>query len=190
MARAIRTSGMAIAGMMWAAAAAAALQGIELAPTAQVTGDWVNLGDIAAVQPDEQAQALAGTPIAPAPQPGGSRSISAGYVRLRLRAAGVDLTGVAFSGADRVQVTRAPAGLPGRGTAPSVGGGPQEAALMVRRGALVKLVVRAGTMAIETRGELMRDCAVGQVGRFRVEETRATVPALLLDRATAQVMLR
>ena len=190
MARTIRRLGMTIAGLLWAATATAALQGIELAPTAQVTGDWVTLGDIAVVQPDERAQALAGTPIAPAPQPGGSRSISAGYVRLRLRAAGVDLTGVAFSGAERVQVTRAPAGVPGGGAFPSAGAGPPEAVVVIRRGALVKLIVRAGPMAVETRGELLRDCALGQVGRFRVEETRTTVSALLLDHAKAQVMLK
>lgn len=190
MARTIPHVGMTIAGVLWAAAATAALQSIELAPAAQVSGDWVNLGDIAAVQPEKQAQALAATPIAPAPPPGGSRSISAGYVRLRLRAAGVDLGGVAFSGAERVQVTRAPAGAFGATAGPSPDAGAQEAAVVIRRGALVKLVVRVGTMAVETRGELLRDCAVGQVGRFRVEETRAIVPALLLDRATAQVMLK
>ena len=201
---AMRTTTLLIAGSLCAAAAATqpALQTLQLREQATAAGDWVTLAEIATVKPQAHAQAIGATRLTPAPPPGGSRNVSLGYIKMRLRRAGVDLREVQFTGATRVCVSRAPlestphhqavtrpaAPTPGAGgTRPAPAGPPQEQ-IKVRRGTIVRLLVRRGALTIETTGELSRDCVVGALGKFRVHETRAYVVARLTDATTAEVI--
>lgn len=176
--------------LLWAAgiAAAPALQSVQLRASAHVSGDWVTLAELAIVAPKAQA-ALAALAIAPAPPPGGTRNVSLGYLKLRLRRAGVDLSGVTFSGPDRVAVSRGGRSAASSGPTSRAGASAKGLAReTLRRGATVKLVLRRGALVVETSGDLLRDCAIGDLGKFRVDKTRAIVSARLTDRMTAEVV--
>jgi hypothetical protein len=196
--------------MIWLTAMAWAVppvDSVELRPAATVSAGAVLLADIAVIEPPAAAGELATVEIGPAPLPGGSREFAAGYVRLRLRKAGVDLKGVAFRGAERVSVSRqapppvasvaaAEPSEPARQTAdaaptPATADEllpPPAAPVQVRRGTICRLVLSTGGLSVEALGELMMPCAVGQIGKFRVAETRALVAALLTSASTAEVI--
>ncbi len=197
--------------MIWLTAMAWAvptLDSVQLRPAATVSAGAVLLADIAVVEPPAAAGELATVEIGPAPLPGGSREFAAGYVRLRLRKAGVDLKGVAFRGAERVSVSRqappptaataatAEPSEPLRQTADAAPTAPTAdelppppaAAVKLRRGTIFKLVLSTGGLSLEALGELMMPCAVGEIGRFRVAETRALVAAQLTSASTAEVI--
>lgn len=189
------------------------VQSVELKASATVAGGTVTLGDIAVLQPAEAGAAA--IEIGPAPLPGASRELAVGYVRLRMRKAGVDLKSVSFTGAEKVAVTRealqtagaeavvdpvvdVPASAAGgevaaTPAAPSRPSAPRPAALAqpretVQRGSIFRLTLRSGGLSVDALGELLNPCAVGQIGKFRVNETRAMVAAMLVSDNTAEVI--
>lgn len=191
-----------LSAMAWAVPT---IESVELRPAATVSAGAVLLADIAVVEPPAAAGELATVEIGPAPLPGGSREFAAGYVRLRLRRAGVDLKGVAFRGAERVSVSRQAPPPPAEAAAEAEPSEPLRqtadaaptaddlppspaAAVKLRRGTIFKLVLSTGGLSVEALGELMMPCAVGQIGKFRVAETRALVAAQLTSATTAEVI--
>lgn len=171
------------------AAAAIAPTTITLRPTAQATGEVVVLQDVAEVTPPQAAQALANMELGPTPAPGVPRTLTAGYVKVRLRRAGVNLEGTLFQG-ERTVVTRAaaahtslPVATPPAPTAATPGTGPD-----LKPGAKVVLLLRVGSLQITTEAEALRACNIGQEGLFRVRETQAMVKARLLDPQRAEVI--
>lgn len=162
---------------------------IVLLPTAQVAGAVVLLGDVAQVMPLEAAQALAALDLGPAPGPGVARTITAGYVRVRLRRAGVNLATTVFTG-EQTTVTSVGVSTPEEGGLFSARSVPRiaEPSAEVKPGAKVTLFVRAGGLQIAAQAEALRPCGVGHDGLFRVCETRATVRARLVDHETAEVL--
>lgn len=171
-----------------AAAASPAPTSITLRPTAEVSGAVVLLGDVAQVMPPEAAQALADVDLGPSPGPGVVRTITAGYVKVRLRRVGVNLAATAFAG-ERTEVSSAPAHAPQVSDARPEGKGPMpgEPSPELKCGGKVTLLVRVGGLQIAAQGEALRPCSVGQEGLFRVCETRTTVMARLLDHESAEV---
>lgn len=155
----------------------------------EVTGEAVTLGELATLEPPEAAAGLASLVIAAAPSPGQSRSLTAGYLRLRLRHAGLDLTGMKITCPERVTVSRKAAAAPPVETGPRATPAAKLATSPVLRpGARVTLLVRAGGLTVQTPGECMETCAAQATGRFRVIETRATVYARVLDATSAEVI--
>jgi hypothetical protein len=162
---------------------------ITLRPTVQVSAATVLLSDVAQVTPAEAAQALAGAELGPAPTPGTARTFTAGYVKVRLRRAGVNLRATVFQG-EQCMVSRA-AGSSAQAPVSTMSGSEAAAGAMspdVRIGGKVTLVVRLGGLQITTEAEALNACVVGQEALFRVRDTRATVKARLLDHETAEVI--
>ncbi len=173
-----------------ASQAAGELQGLELKADVEIPGDRVLLGDVAVITPPAAVDSLGGLDLLPAPATGTPQYVSRGYIRLRLRRAGMTLDGVQFTGAVRVRVTRP---RPVRGQTPIHRSGPRpsstEPTAIVKRGTDVTVVVRKGSLTIATLGELVKDCAVGDVGKFRVTSTRSVVIGRLTGPRTAEVTL-
>ena len=176
-----------------AALAAPALQSLAFRDVATITGPRVTLGELAAIQPPEAAAALASLDLGPAPLPGGSRALTVGYVKQRLRHEGLNLATVTFSGPAQVTLSR-PLPDPLAAADPTLGGlatplaAHRPATADLRSGALVVLRVRNVGLLIETPGEALCACSIGHIGRFRVIQTRALVLARLLDLSSAEVV--
>jgi hypothetical protein len=175
------------------------LRSIALRDCVTVSGDQVTLGDLAELAPAEAAAEGGALAVTPAPPPGMSTEITRGYLRLRLRRAGLRLEGISFSGPDHVRVTRAAAlpppgrGLralpPGGGTASGASATPAEASGLppVPRGARLRLVLRLGLLTVETPAELVAAAVPGGACRVRTLESRVVMDARLLDSQTAEV---
>ncbi|MBI3911617.1 MAG: flagellar basal body P-ring formation protein FlgA [Armatimonadetes bacterium] len=75
---------------------------------AEVEGDRVRLGDVALIETEDAglAERLAAVVVGAAPLVGRTRSLSAAYCKIRVRANRVDLKSLAFAGADLVEVLR------------------------------------------------------------------------------------
>jgi hypothetical protein len=174
---------------------APALQSIALRAEATVTGDRVTLGDLADLAPAGAAAAAGALDVTPAPPVGCSTQIARGYLRLRLRRAGLRLEGIAFTGPDRITVTRlAPPPGPSAGeatpTAPAGAAAPPAAlpALpTVPRGTHLRLVLRIGELTVETSAELLAAAVPGGPCRVRTTDSRVVLEARLLDSQTAEV---
>jgi hypothetical protein len=184
------TLALLIAASWVCAQPAPAPQSISFRSETEVTGEAVTLGELATFEPPEAAAGLASLVIAAAPSPGQSRSLTAGYLRLRLRHAGLDLTGMGITCPERVTVSRKAVAAPPPAetrtrTAPAA---KLATPPVLRPGARVTLLVRAGGLTVQTPGECMEACAAQATGRFRVIETRATVYARVLDATSAEVI--
>jgi len=186
------TLALLIAASWVCAQPAPAPQSISFRSETEVTGEAVTLGELATFEPPEAAAGLASLVIAAAPSPGQSRSLTAGYLRLRLRHAGLDLTGMTITCPERVTVSRkAAAAPPPAETRTGIRATPAAKLAtppVLRPGARVTLLVRAGGLMVQTPGECMETCAAQATGRFRVIETRATVYARVLDATSAEVI--
>ena len=170
-----------------AAATPIAPAAITLKPRAQVSAAMVLLSDVAEVLPPEAAQALAGVELGPAPAPGVERTVTAGYVKVRLRRAGVDLDKTVFQGERTLVICLAPPSAPAPAP-PTAAPRPGDGAVGVKSGAKVTLVVQVGGLRIATEAEAVQACYINQEGLFRVRETRALVRARLISHDTAEVI--
>lgn len=87
---------------------------LTLAPTAQVRGDAVTLGDIAAIDaPEEMLPQLRAIVVGMAPYAGQTRLLSPANVRVRLRLNGFNPDTLVIDGAAGVQVSRATTAMSG-----------------------------------------------------------------------------
>ena len=159
---------------------------IELAVRVQVAGPAIVLGDLAEVRaPATEADTLRAVVIGPAPLPGGERALSVGYLKLRLRRAGIDCGSVSFTGAAQVLVSSAPAQRPAAAVSagPDAGGGEtgcaMPAAPVVPRGSTVRLVLDWGALRVTADATTLEAAAVGGFVRLRLAQTGETVTARL-----------
>ncbi len=158
---------------------------VTLHEEALIEGRRIELGEVAKVVGEgKQAEALAATDIGPAPLPGSSREVSVGYVKMRLRRAGVDCGRLRFEGAEEVRVRcRAVAvSADADGEQPGSVAGSQQArseAVEVPRGTRVRLAVICGAVRIVADAVTLEDATVGMRAKMRVEQTRQTVVAEL-----------
>lgn len=174
--------------LLTAAAHAMATDCIELRESASVEGRQIMLAEIA----DEVPEALAEVDLGPAPLPGDSRRVSVGYVKMRLRRAGVDCSALVFRGPDEVEVHRmalpavplASADDEAEDIAP---GEQQQRAVPVRRGSRLHLTVIRGAVVIGAEAVLLEDATTGAMARLRVEQTRETVVARIVREAEALI---
>lgn len=111
-------SGVAMFGMMAAAALGAGAEAITLVPRAEVAGPFVRLTDVVATQGLSAARAEAWRDVylGPTPPPGGSRTIGREAIRVELRKRGAAADALDWDGPSEVVVTgRAGAALDGLG---------------------------------------------------------------------------
>ncbi len=160
---------------------------VELRETARVETERIRLGEVAELDcTDEEAATLAELDLGPAPLPGGSRRLSAGYIKMRLRRCGVDCDEVDFAGAPAVQVHRpgaapAPRKPPREGTTDGQDGeADRPAPVEIDRGTRIHLTVACGAVFIGAEATLLEDAVVGARAKMRVEQTRETVMAQIV----------
>lgn len=154
---------------------------LALRPQVTVNGPEVRLGEAATLTaPADLAARLAAVSLGSAPVYGTTRVISAGYVRLRLRHAGLDPEGMTITG-EFVAVQRAAAGT---GAAPTTA--PETPALatgekpVVRRGEGVTVQAICGGVTVTLEGRAGQDAAVGQTITVYLPRTSRTVEARVI----------
>jgi len=155
---------------------------VTLHDSAQVAGERLELGEIAALAgPAEQAEQLAALDLGPAPLPGQSRTLSLGYVKMRLRRWGLGEDDLAFSGATEVEVSTAPVAVaaPATPTMQEASTEPLPAPVVVKRGSAVRLLVTCGAVTVVAGATTLEDAAVGAIVKLRVDQTRRTAWATL-----------
>jgi len=173
---------------------AAAQATVFLHEQALVPDGTIALGQLADISADEEtARELAAVEIGYSPLPGRRRSISAGYVRMRMARAGFDAKGVTLTGAPAVTVchqappTMAQDTPSSRQTATEpddLAAGP----IVLRRGQNVEIVVISGGFVVSTTGQLLGDAAVGESALARVTTTGQKVCGMLT--ASRQITIR
>ncbi len=174
--------------------ATAASTTVELRERVTVEGDVMTLAQLAEIAPGEDAETLGALEIGPAPLPGGSRRVTLGYVKMRVRHSGARCGEIQFSGPGVVEVRRA-AVFPQSEGAPEpadTSGGSETLAApaaepppLVERGARVRLTVVCGAVSISAEATLLESAAVGERARMRVEQTRETVVAQIVQPSEA-----
>lgn len=168
----------------WGAADAfAQVTTISLREAICVGGERITLGQIAEITPADAAEGLAPLELGPAPLPGGSRSLTVGYLKMRLRHSGVTCGEIAFLGADAVEVRRALSPLgpaPGAQDDLETGGSSVPRQVLVPRGTRLRLTVTCGAILIGADATLLDDGFVGGQARMRIEQTRETVVAQIV----------
>ncbi len=162
---------------------------ISLRERVSVEGDAITLGQLAEIAPEDLAETLGAVEVGPAPLPGDSRLLTAGYLKIRLRSAGFACSEIAFTGAERVEVRRASVAASQEAEPPSEAAAPPPAPqpLIVPRGTRLRLTVSCGAVSIATEATLLEDAAVGARAAMRVEQTRETVVAQIVHPTEAQV---
>ena len=168
---------------------------VELAESARIAGDSIELGAVATVSgSDEEVALLAGLDLGPAPLPGQSRILSLGYLKMRLRRWGVNAGEITFAGAAQVRVNR-PVAVVAVATQDtetaaqtSVAQTPaQPWPVIVKRGSMVRLRVTCGAVSVLAGATTLEDAEVGAVVKMRVAQTRQTVWAVLASQTEANL---
>lgn len=163
---------------------------VTLHSRAQVAGERLELGEIARITGDE-AKALVALDMGPAPLPGGERTISLGYLKMRLRRWGLGEEQFVFEGPAEVTVSTAAVAAQPAVSAPT----PIESEpiapppVMVKRGSTLRLQVTCGGVTILASATTLEDAAVGAIVKLRVDQTRQTTWALL-DSPTLAILTR
>jgi len=173
--------------------AAASWATVELRESASVEGERIVLGQLAAITPADRAEALGAVEVGPTPLPGNRRRLSVGYLKMRLRRGGVSCDEIAFIGAEAVEVRRAPVSPAGqRGTSGEVEAAGRPGArrpivqpVEVSRGTRMRLTVICGAVVVGAEATLVEDGVVGGRAKMRVEQTRETVVAQIVQPSEA-----
>ncbi len=177
-----------LAAAMLSLAAGARCAQIDLQERARVGAERILLGDLAELTGCEaEVEALVKLDVGPAPLPGGERSLSVGYLKMRLRRAGIDCATVTFAGANEVLVSRpAPAVAPSVPTGEQAEGEGEVTAMppepvTIARGTRVQLTVICGAVQVMAEATTLDETPVGARAKLRVEQTRETVFAELIS---------
>ena len=168
---------------------------VELAESAQIAGDNIELGAVAIISgSDEEVARLAELDLGPAPLPGQSRVLSLGYLKMRLRRWGVNASEITFAGAGQVRVGR-PAVIVAvvtentetvtqTGVAQTLAPPPP---VIVKRGSMVRLRVTCGAVSVMAGASTLEEAAVGAIVKMRVAQTHQTVWAVLTSQTEANL---
>lgn len=160
---------------------------LTLQETARVGSGTVTLGDIAVIDADEDiAEDLGAVVIGNSPLPGRSRTITAGYIRMRLARAGVGEK-VVIEGASEVKLTGA---ISAKLSAP----GPQEqdeapAIPVVTRSQRVKIMLINHGVTISASGRAMDDACLHQPVAVRVVSTGQEIQGIAVGKGQVSVIL-
>lgn len=174
---------------------AAATATVDLRESACVESEQITLAQIALIAPAGRAEELGAVEVGPAPLPGGGRRLTLGYLKIRLRRSGVACDEIAFTGADVVEVRRAltPAVTHRRAQGeveaadrPGARPSPHEPAA-VDRGTRLRLTVICGAVVIGAEATLLENAVVGGRAKMRVEQTRETVVAQIVQPSEALI---
>ncbi len=177
---------------------------IELSEAAEITADRIELGALATVTgPEPARERLEALDIGPAPLPGRSRTLTLGYLKMRMRRWGLKPESFMFTGAPQVQVSRHAETATTEATTPTTGTTGTSCAsslqppasslrrtVVVKRGARLQLSVICGAVCILAEATTLEDGVVGQRVKMRVEQTRQTVWGTLLSPSTATLTRR
>lgn len=175
--------------------ATAAPTTVELRERVTVEGDAMTLAQLAEISPGEHAATLGALEIGPAPLPGGSRRVTLGYVKMRVRHSGTSCGEIEFVGPGAVEVRRAAVFQRSeckREAADASGADeteapPAERRPVVERGSRVLLTVVCGAVSIGAEATLLESAVVGERARMRVEQTRETVVAQIVQPSEAVI---
>jgi len=164
---------------------------ITLKKSARLISPRITLSQIAKVSaPPDLAAKIASIDIGRTPLPGRGRLITRGYIKIRLRAAGIDPGAFTFEGPEVVEVLgpqprlqprpqSAPANRHSAQTLPSKGplpgqsdrgtvNGPKKHVVVVRRGEQVFVRASYGLVTVTATGRALEDGAVGDVIKIQV----------------------
>jgi len=178
-----------------AAPCVAAQTTLDLRASVCVEGDLITLAQLAQIAPAARAEALGTVEVGPSPLPGDSRRLTRGYLKMRLRRGGVACEEIAFTGAETVEVRRAPmpASTQRRAQGEVEAADPPGArrfvprAPTVERGTRVRLTVICGAVSVGAEATLLEDAVVGGCAKIRVEQTRETVVAQIVQPSEAVI---
>ena len=204
--RAMRVAQLAVAvaililvALVAGATAHAATEGlggatVDIREQATVSSSTICLEQVAEITAsDEATHTLAGIEIGPSPLAGHERTITAGYIRMRIARAGFGRDEFALGGAAEITVRReGAAGVTPRASSPAAAEPaarvtespsaqpPPPAPVIAKRGATVKITVVSGCVTVTTNGQLAADAAVGEYATARVRTTGRQVLGQLL----------
>lgn len=165
---------------------------ISLRPTAIVLpddGGFFSLAGIADMSGGDKAgrAKLAAVRVGRAPQPGASRTLTLGDIRLKLRQAGFSPEKDAvIDGAKAVEVATPVDILPTATSAPSVSSTPAQKPL-VHRGDSVTILVQDGDLQITARGVARESGGVGDSVRVHRDGVPADLSATVIDARTVRL---
>ena len=191
-----------------ATAAALPATVVTLKAEVEVRGEAVRVADVATLEGSAEAKARIGeVVVGPSPLPGDVRMISAGYVKLRLRKAGIGDEEVKVEGEGvKVKGTATasypPTPLPRRegGTATSSPGplstewrggdtARAQGVPVMKRGEAVEVWVCAGGITVKTAGRAAGDGAVGEAVSVRIEQTQTLVSGVVVGKGICEVRM-
>jgi hypothetical protein len=166
---------------------------IDLREAVSVEGAAITLAQLAEITPAQASEAIGAVEVGPSPLPGDSRELTRGYLKMRLRRGGMACDEIAFTGAKTVEVRRA---LPPATTQPRAQGEVEAAdppgarrtappRPTIDRGGRVRLTVICGAVAVGAEATLLEDAVVGGRAKMRVEQTRETVVAQIVQPSEA-----
>lgn len=148
---------------------------VALVTRATLATDEVTLGQVAAITASgDLATALGAVSLGSAPVPGQTRTIEAGYVRLRLKRYGFDPAQLALSGATVVVAREGPATT--TGPAPAAG----QPSPTLRRNDTVTVAVRCGGVMVSVEGRVVSLNPSGETALVFLPQTGRTVPTRVL----------
>jgi len=156
---------------------------LALRPRIEAQSTAITLGDVFA-----NAGAAAARPIAPAPSPGQTTSLSTEFLTAAVQSAGLDWQ--APPGLAAVQIVRpggarATIGAPGPGIA-HAGASPSTNALLVRRGDIVSVTFEMPGLRLATRARALDSGGEGARVRFATLQTERTIEATVTGAGTAR----
>lgn len=158
---------------------------IVLHAESSVTGTEVLLSQVAEIAAEpELAQRLAAVSLGSAPVASTCRTITAGYIKLRLRRFGLDPDQLEITGASvKVHGPTAATQTPSS-AAPKAPEAPLELPL-IRRGQMVEVEVHCGGVTIHTTGRAGSDAAAGELLSITLQKTGRNVTARAIAAGTA-----
>lgn len=165
---------------------------ISLRPTAIVLpddGGFFSLAGVADMSGGDKAgrEKLAAVRVGRAPQPGASRTLTVGDIRLKLRQAGFSPEKDAvIDGAKAVEVATPVDVAPSQSSAPAAKPAPAQKPL-VHRGDSVTILIQDGDLQITARGIAREPGGVGDNVRVHRDGVPADLSAVVIDSRTVRL---
>ncbi len=169
---------------------------IKLHESVAVSSPVITIGLLAEIAgPRETVNRIKQLALGASPLPGRSRRISRGYIKMRLRAAGIDPDKIAFTGPDYVLISRLSSPKTAK-NAPQTAPKPPSTASNhtphlppdIRRGQVLVVKARYGLVEVTAEAVAMESGRVGEVIRVQVRGGRGRVLVRLTGPHSAEVV--
>ncbi len=161
---------------------------VRLKEEAEVGEGPVRLGQMAEIEADEQlGTRLAQVNLGLAPPSGSMRVITQGYIRLRLRRAGIEPSRLVFAGAERVMIQQPGPKITEGPKRVGAASGPDPPAAVLERGDRVVVVVRCGVVEVRAQGQSRGRGGVGDMIEVRILGTNKTAQACIVSSSEVEV---